>query len=143
MNLFFDSSALLKRYLDEAGSISTQQLFESADRVFVSAITHIECVSSFQRLLHQKFIGEKDYKRLQTEINFDFPFFEAVQFNEEVKSYALKIVEKYPLKALDTIQLASLLQVANEIDSFVVCDQKLKKIAVKEGFHIVDPTENP
>jgi uncharacterized protein len=141
MNLFFDSSALLKRYLNELGDEKVQKLFEEADKVFISIITHLECASSFKRLLHTKFINEKEYQQLHIEITLDLPFFETIHFDEDVKSNALKIIEKYPMKALDTIQLASLVHVSNEIDSFIVCDQKLKKYAIKEGFHIIDPTE--
>ncbi len=141
MSLFFDSSALLKRYLDEKGSDGIKTLFDITDRIIVSVITHIECASSFQRLIQSKFIDKKEYLRLNTELNLDFPFFEIVNLDEDVKHIALKIVEKYPMKSLDTIQLASLLHASKEIESFVVCDQKLKKYAAKEGIHIIDPTE--
>lgn len=141
MSLFFDSSALLKRYLNEKGSDEIKALFDTTDRIIVSVITHIECASSFQRLIQTKFIDKKKYMQLNIELSIDFPFFEVVNLDEDVKNIALKIVEKYPMKALDTIQLASLLHVSKEIESFVVCDQKLKKYAAKEGIHIIDPTE--
>ena len=69
-------------------------------------------------------------------MSIDFPFFETVYFDEDVKNAALKVVGKYPMKALDTIQLATLICVENQVESFVVCDQKLKKYALKEGFHV-------
>ena len=141
MNFFFDSSSLLKRYLNEVGDDKVQKLFEQADKIFISIITHVECASAFKRLLHTKFINEKEYQLLHSEINLDLPFFETIYFDDDTKINALKIIEKYPMKALDTIQLASLIQVSNEIDYFIVCDQKLKKYALKEGIHIIDPTE--
>ncbi len=141
MNLFFDSSALLKRYLNEVGESRVTELFDNADKIFVSIITHLECASCFQRLLHTKLIEKKEYQRLCSEINLDFTFFDMIYFDEEIKNISLRMIDLYPTKALDTIQLASLIYVVNEVDSFVVCDQKLKKYALKEGFHIIDPTE--
>ena len=58
--MFFDTSALLKRYLNEKGNAEVKRLFEEADKVFVSIITHIECASSFQRLLFSKYIDKKE-----------------------------------------------------------------------------------
>ncbi len=75
------------------------------------------------------------------EVSLDFPFFESIHFDEDIKQMALKVVEKYPLKALDSIQLASLIHAADEVEAFVVCDQQLKKYALKEGFPVIDPTE--
>lgn len=141
MNLFFDSSALLKRYLNEKGSDQIKKLFAETDKVFVSIITHVECASSLKRLLSSNYIDKNEYQRLNMEISLDFPFFETISFDDEIKRTALKVVDKYPLKALDTIQLATLIYVANEVESFIVCDQKLKKYALKEGFHVIDPIE--
>ncbi len=141
MNLYFDSSALLKRYLNEKGDVAARKLFDDSDKIFVSTISHIECASSFQRLLQTKFIDKKEYQRLNTELAIDFPFFQIIHFDEDIKYIALKVLEKYTLKALDSIQLASLIYVAEEVESFVVCDNKLKKCAKEEGFKIIDPTE--
>ena len=141
MNLFFDSSALLKRYLNEKGSAATKNLFDNSDKVFVSATTHIECASAFQRLLQTRHINKKEYQLLNHELSLDFQFFETIHFDDDIKHIALQVLEKYTLKALDTIQLASLVYVGEETDWFVVCDNKLKKYAQEEGFKLIDPTE--
>ncbi|MFM9837418.1 MAG: hypothetical protein ACKVOQ_04085 [Cyclobacteriaceae bacterium] len=75
------------------------------------------------------------------ERNIGFSIFQTIDFHSNVKDTSLRIIEKYPLKPLDTIQLASFTAVANQTDSFVVCDQQLKKYAIEEGFHVIDPTE--
>ncbi len=141
MNLYFDTSALVKRYLNEKGDTKVRGLFDKSERIFVSAVTHVECASAFQRLLQTKFIDKSEYERLMTEIAIDFPFFETVPFDEDVKQIALRVIEKHPLKPLDAIQLASLTYIAEEIESFVVCDNKLKRCSKEEGFKIIDPTE--
>jgi predicted nucleic acid-binding protein len=141
MNLYFDTSALVKRYLNEKGDTKVRGLFDKSERIFVSAVTHVECASAFQRLLQTKFIDKSEYERLTTEIAIDFPFFETVPFDEDVKQIALRVIEKHSLKPLDAIQFASLIYIAEEVESFVVCDNKLKKCSKEEGFKIIDPTE--
>jgi uncharacterized protein len=141
MKLFFDTSALLKRYINESGSDSVENLFEKSKLIFVSSITHLECTSAFQRLLRSNTIDKDTCQRLSLNATLDFLFFQTIDFHSNVKDTSLRIIEKYPLKPLDTIQLASLTTVADQIDSFVVCDQQLKKYAIEEGFHVIDPTE--
>ena len=50
MNYYFDTSALIKRYIDEEGSDSVERLFEQAESISVSFITKIECVFTLRRL---------------------------------------------------------------------------------------------
>jgi len=138
---FFDTSALLKRYINEKGHAETEKLFDHADKIIVSSFTQVECASSFKRLWHTEMITKNEYQKLNAELNLDFPFFESAPFDDEVKNIALKILEKHIMKALDTIQLATLIHTSSEVDAFVVCDQKLKKYGLHEGFLIIDPTE--
>lgn len=49
-NLFFDTSALVKRYYDEPGTETVDRLIEIEEtKVVVTAITVIEVVSAFRR----------------------------------------------------------------------------------------------
>ena len=139
MILFFDTSALLKRYLSETGTEKVEFLFDSASLIIVSSTAQLECASAFQRLLKTKYIDREKYVKLKEDIAIDFSFFHIVEFDTNVREECIKVIDKYPLKSLDTIQLASALQVINEIDSFVVSDKQLKNYAAKEGFTIIDP----
>jgi uncharacterized protein len=141
MILFFDTSALLKRYLKEAGTEKVEALFESATLVIVSSTTEVECASAFQRLLKTKYIDVEKYEHLKENIAIDFPFFHHVEFDQAVRKDCCTLIDKYSLKPLDTIQLASALQVLKEIDSFVVSDKQLKRYASKEGFTVIDPIQ--
>lgn len=140
MKLFFDTSALLKHYLQEAGSAKADQLFEAATVIFVSSTAHLECASALQRLLNATYIDQEKKRRLREDLAIDFAFFQTVDFDDQLHEGCLGVIDKYPLKTLDAIQLASALMVIHEIDSFVVSDIQLKNYAAKEGFHIIDPT---
>ena len=47
MNLFCDTSALIKKYIVETGSEKFDKLLNKADNVYVSSITEIETISAF------------------------------------------------------------------------------------------------
>jgi PIN domain nuclease of toxin-antitoxin system len=46
MNYYFDTSAILKNYIDEAGSEVVSALLNESDIVFVSEITLVESFSA-------------------------------------------------------------------------------------------------
>ena len=62
MRYYLDTSALVKRYIQESGSKLIDRTFDEADEILVSAVTRIEAISAFRRLMGEKNISEADYK---------------------------------------------------------------------------------
>ncbi len=139
MNLFFDTSALIKKYIDERGSDRVDQLLEKADEVYISSILELETISTFNRLLLEKAISASDYKVLKSEFETDLQFYKIVNLDESIILKAKNIIETYKLKSLDSIHLASAVSLSGSADYFVVCDDKLIKSCSKEGLKIINP----
>lgn len=140
MNLFFDTSALIKKYIQEEGSDRVEVLMNEADCIFVSAITDIEVYSTFKRLLMENAIDASDLKILINEFSIDDQFYTHIGFDDAVSAQAKSVIGRYQLKTLDSIQLGTALVLKNEIDYFVVCDEKLIKSGKKEGLKIINPS---
>ena len=136
MNCFFDTSALIKNYVEETGSEKVSALMEEADEIFVSEITIIECFSTLKRILSERLISESDYIRLKKEIQYDFEFFSRVGLSPK---NCEPLIDEYQLKTLDSIQLAASLSVSDEIDAFICCDKKLLKAAEAENLETLNP----
>jgi uncharacterized protein len=139
MKLFFDTSALIKKYITEEGSQKVDDLMDKADTIIVSVITEIEAHSTFKRLLIENAISENDYKTLINEFEIDYPYFTHIVFDSLITSNAKLLIEKHQLKTLDFIQLGTALLLKDEIDYFIVCDSKLVKAGKKEGLKIINP----
>jgi uncharacterized protein len=139
MKLYFDTSALIKKYVNEIGSDKVDELFKNTKVVYVSLITEIETISALRRLLFDKAIEENDYKSSKKEIEIDFNYFSIIDLNNTLIDEAKKLIEKYQIKTLDSIQLASVKLLKEEIDYFVVCDKNLLKYAKNEGVKIINP----
>mgnify|MGYP001582306992 CR=1 FL=1 len=139
MSCFFDTSALIKRYIDEDGSDAVEEILGEQDEIIVSPITKIECFSVIKRLLLEKAIIKKNYDLLSKEIAYDFKFFSIIDFSDILEKQALKLVDRYQLKPLDSIQLASCLLAKKEISYMVACDDKLIYSSKKEGLRIINP----
>ncbi len=141
MKLFCDTSALIKKYIVETGSEKFDKLLNKADNVFVSSITEIETISTFKRLLIEKAIEIKEYDTLINEFEIDYQYYSIVPFDDQIIKNAIKLIDKYQLKTLDSIQLGTAIYLKEEIDSFVVCDEKLIKAALKENIKIINPNK--
>jgi len=139
MNIYFDTSALIKKYIEENGSQNVDKLFLSADQVLVSAISEIESMSTLKRLLVEKEISDNDFDLIKNEIKTDFSFFSIIGLDSDIIETSIEIIGKYQLKSLDSIQLGSALCNKDQIEYFISCDTKLLKAAQKEGFKIINP----
>jgi len=64
MKYYLDTSTLAKRYIQEPGSKVIDRTFDEANEILVSAVTRIETISAFRRLMGEKYISEADYKNL-------------------------------------------------------------------------------
>ena len=125
----------------EEGTDNVDDLMNKADRVYVSSTTEIETLSTFRRLLIEKAINENDYKILKKEFETDYQFYTRVDFDDSIVTNAKLMIEKYQLKSLDSIQLGTMLMLKDEIDFFVVCDDKLIKAGKKERLKIINPID--
>ncbi len=130
MNLFIDTSTLVKRYVEEKNSDIVDELFLKADSVEVSSITRIELNSAFARRLADKSIDKKSYEMALAEFNNELVFFNIITFSGSVEAEAVNLIRKYQMKTLDGVQLASARLSGR--DSFVTSDKRLYEIAVKE-----------
>lgn len=141
MILYFDTSALIKRCIKEKGSSKVDELFNSLSQIFISSITKIEYYSTTRRLLLEKVITKRSYNTLKYNIEEDFKYFVTIPFIPEIEQVSLEIIERYQLKTLDSIQLASGMWSKGVFDHFVVADFKLVSAANKEKLKAINPLE--
>lgn len=140
MIIFFDTSALIKNYIEETGSEIVKQCIHQSTSVIVSSTTKIECFSVISRMMSNNEMTDEEANYLHQQIVTDFLSFEVIPLNETLENIALEIVKKYQLRTLDAIQLASALN-AHHIQHFYASDTKLKIGAAAEGFSVIDPNE--
>ena len=152
MNIyFFDTSALVKRYVDENGSnwVKDTTSEEKNNPIILSHITWVEVLSAFTRLNREKKLSESDMDESIEIFQYDWNF----QYNSiEVDDYIIQssgdLVRKYPLRAYDSIQLASALKLNSiflittpSAYQFVSADKRLINVAQNEGLETINPNE--
>ena len=142
MNCYFDTSALIKKYVNEEGSEEVVALLEKSNKVIVSPATFIECASVLKRLRAAGAITASQTHNILEEIERDAAYFDHIPFDSRLENASVRVVLDHNLRTLDAIQLASALLRKSEIDRFVSCDKKLLDAAKKEKFRVEDPTDN-
>ncbi|HRG75721.1 MAG TPA: type II toxin-antitoxin system VapC family toxin [Leptospiraceae bacterium] len=130
MKSFFDTSSLVKKYIDESGSDTVTELFQNSDEVVLSPITRIEFQSALQRLVNSNILTQESYEIALAEFTQDSVEYEFIKFDLTLEELVLAVIKKYGLRSLDGIQLASAKM--SNADQFVTSDTKLFEAAEKE-----------
>jgi uncharacterized protein len=136
MRLFFDTSALAKRYVQEQGSARVQNLCERADAILLSIICLPELISTLCRLVREERINPHDYHNVKQSILADLGDMDVYPIGSEVMGHAIRCLENHPLRAMDAIHLGCAL--VSEPDAFVSSDRRQIEAARGEGLNVIE-----
>jgi len=148
---FFDTSALIKRYLHEKGSSRVRRLLQTADAIFYQTfVVPLEMTSAFYRQQRggQMSIEELSFL-LRTYGVHSHNEYLLVPYSESLINRAEALISRHPMRALDAIQLASALELRGALPAdappliFVSADDRLVKIAVQEHLQVENPETFP
>ncbi|MBP7654903.1 type II toxin-antitoxin system VapC family toxin [Candidatus Dependentiae bacterium] len=135
MKLFFDTSAIAKRYIYEKGSEDIEKLLYAADEVCISMIAISEIFSALNRLIREKKILRDQYNSIKKAIYVDVSEFSICNITPEIIESSIFFLEKSPLKAMDSIQLACAFKM--NIDTFISSDRKQIEAAKDIGLNVL------
>jgi predicted nucleic acid-binding protein len=113
---YFDTSALVKRYISEPGSLQVRQLLRRHD-FLSSALTPVELLSGLSRRRLDGDLSEQTFVALLHRIQGDRTRWALVEVGALVLNRAEEIVQgKVSIRTLDAIHVASLItfQTASE-----------------------------
>ncbi|WP_255192176.1 type II toxin-antitoxin system VapC family toxin [Natronobeatus ordinarius] len=142
--LFFDTSALAKRYAEEPGTETVDRLIESDEStVIITSLTIIELASALRRKQNRGSLSNSDVDGLLTAFfRESLENFTIVALDETRFERALELVLGDDLRTLDSLQLAAALDVATDLEcTFVCADRELVAVADSHGLEAVDPTD--
>jgi predicted nucleic acid-binding protein len=137
---YFDTSALIKRYVRESGSTRVVSLLRRYD-LLSSAITPIEVMSALSRRRRDRELPEEDFAVTVSRVQSERTRWELIEIGPPVLSRAEEIVQgSLPMRALDAVHLASLttFQAAAGIRiPFVTGDGRQRDTAALLGLDVV------
>lgn len=139
--VYFDTSALLKKYVEERGSECLSRIYAEAKTAATSALTYAEVHSALSRLHRFQKLSKTNWIRLLDNFEKDWKKFYVIEFSKEVEQEIPNIFQKFPLRGIDGVHLASAASLAkHSLDfPFVCCDQRLNNAASDYGFKVINP----
>ena len=103
---YFDTSALIKRYVEELGRREVLQLLRKHDCV-LSAVLPVEMRSALRRRVADKTLDETRVPAILKRFAADRTLWTVVEVSGEVLATAETLSAAHPLRALDAIHVAS------------------------------------
>lgn len=134
MRIFFDSSALTKRYIAEPGSEIVIGLCEGAEDIILSFLCPLEMIATLNRLRREKRLTALEYKTLKNEINDDIAQATVIDPTPYILQHTITILEDFQVKTLDAIHIASAKIAACDI--FVTADKQQSHAAKSIGMKV-------
>ena len=139
MRAYFDASALVKRYIDEAGHREVLQLLRRHD-VVTSAILPVELRSALRRRVLEGTLDAARVPDILKRVATDRPYWLLVAVASDVLAAAETLVSAHPLRTLDAIHVASAQLFAARIAApelvFVSADARQTTAAAAVGMTI-------
>ena len=136
---YFDTSALVKRYIREPGSQRLRALLRRY-RVISSAVMPIEALSAFSRRHANGDLTARDFQAIIAQLEKDRAHWDLVEVTSEVLSRAEDLVRRTSLRTLDAIHVASVLTIERAAGlrfTFVTADAMQRDAAVSLSLDLV------
>lgn len=143
--VFFDTSALAKRYLiNESGAERVQALFVDPELVpLIARVTTVEVASAFGRRLREGQLDPSAYQRVWGTFQAHLANgYSVIEPDLSIWSEAIRLCIDYPLRAYDAVQLSTALGSARIVDGsavdvqFCTADRRQADAARHEGLAV-------
>lgn len=142
MTAFFDTSALVKRYVREVGSEQVRAVLAGGKHRFAARIASVEATAAIARRHREGSLSAASRDRLIRRVARDLDEFDLVELTPEIAADACGLARRLPLRAYDAVQLSCALWVRSHLAEgvrFVCADLHLAELARGAGLDVVVP----
>ena len=136
MRVFFDTSAFVKRYIEEPGSDKVIEICRQAEYIVLCVICLPEMISTLNRLVREYQLGADDCQKTRDLVLKEIEDAEICFLTPEVVTRTMRCLENNALRAMDAIHVACALVV--QPDLFVSSDQRQIEAARNEGLTVME-----
>lgn len=143
MRCYFDTSAVIKWFVDEVGSSECIDALEMADASWTCRVTYPETRAVVAALRRGGRIDEARTTAIRTAFDeVRWPRLSVVEVTDELARHAGDLAERHAPRGFDAIHLAAALTISGDDLVVVTWDRRLWAAAQSEGLRIL-PAELP
>lgn len=153
MLYYFDSSALVKRYISERGTAWVLGITDpgAGNIIFIARIAAVEVVSAITRAVRVGSVTSTDAFSAKANFRHDYlNQYRAMEITAGLIMRAMALAEQYALRGYDAVQLAAAvetqaynLSVGLPVLTLISADAALNSAATAAGLTVEDPNNHP
>ena len=139
MILYLDTSALVKLYAREAGSVAVRRESGAAEAIATSAVAYAEARAAFARLARERPASRKLHRQRVSQLDRDWSHYVVVELTPAVTRSSGEIAEQHALRGFDAIHLASALWLQSAYSgdlAFMAYDRRQAAAAADAGLRV-------
>jgi predicted nucleic acid-binding protein len=138
---YFDTSALIKRFVQEAGSATVEALIAAEPRLAISKVGYAEVHAGLARRFREGALSPAAHRKISRSFDLDWRAYVQVDLPDLLLALTRDLTQRHPLRGFDAIHLASAIRLQQQLGEpmqFVASDQRLLAAAKSEGLATVD-----
>ncbi|WP_037326271.1 type II toxin-antitoxin system VapC family toxin [Runella zeae] len=144
MNLFFDTSTLVKYYLSEIGSDSVEKLIiEPTHQIWLSELVKTEFYSALFRRLRTRELTDTQVQSAIAGFEISIQQFHIQPINSlvlrETELFLKTQGKNYPIRTLDALHFCTFQLLADTDWAFVTADTPFANFVSQLGYEVINP----
>lgn len=132
--MYWDTSALVKHYVEEPGSRQVDRWQHGARAS--SVVAYVEMHSALSRRRHSGHLTALQFRSAVDQFVMDWQAYVRIPLHSDIIDRAARLVEQHALRTLDALHLAAALLLQDDMDEpteMISADKALLTAAVAEG----------
>lgn len=137
---YLDTSALIKRFVAEKGSLLVQTLVKRKGPIATAKIAYAEVYAGLTRKLREGHLSDAQYALACRQFDADWQAYIRVELHDDILFLARDLIRRHPLKGFDAVHLASAISLKNALGediTFAAADERLLRAAEAEDLNIL------
>jgi predicted nucleic acid-binding protein len=139
--IYFDTSALIKRFVAEKGTALVQRVMAKESLVATATVAYAEIYAGLTRKYRDDHLSRAEYTLVCKKFERDWPAYIRVELRDEILQLSRELIQRHPLRGFDAIHLASALSLKTNLDgdvTFAAADERLLRAASAEDLEVLD-----
>ena len=138
---YFDTSALIKRFVEEPGSELVEALTLGEPTIATSKLAYAEIHAGLGRKLRAHELSATAHRRTSHLFDADWVTYIRVELVDQLLIIARDLIQRHPLRGFDAIHLASAIRLRDQLGEsvqLIAADHRLLVAAAEEQLETMD-----